>query len=174
MQRRVIKLTGLVSVLALLGSASTFATTLQKMSMEEMAQSADIVVVGLPVDAVVVREQGRIVTQTTFTVSADAFGGAPTTVTVSAPGGMMKIGKVQGAEVVAGAPAFAGGNESMLFLNESSDGVYEVTGFNQGAFGVADGEVMFAPSDGGATEVSMALEKVRKARNANAKRKLDD
>jgi hypothetical protein len=163
-----------VSALALISTAPVSATTLEEMTLADMAQSAEIVVVGTPIDAEFVTQDGQTFTHTTFAVSADAFGGAPSTVTVKTPGGRSTLGRLQVSEVVAGAPAFAGGQEAMLFLNKAEGGAYEVAGFNQGYFGVTNGAVHLAPSDGGATAIANAMEQVRKARALGAGKKIDD
>ena len=117
-----------------LASTAAHATTLEQMTMSDMAKTAEFVVVGTAVDAETVRENGQTYTHTTFSISDDVFGGAPRTVTVVTPGGTVSTGKIKVAEVVAGSPMFLEGQPAMLFLNEADGGDYQVTGFNQGYF----------------------------------------
>lgn len=159
---------GIATAFALAVAVPVAATTLEKMSMNTMAKSADIVVVGTPTGSVVTRENGQILTKTTFSVSGDVFGDAPSTVTVVTPGGRVNVGKLQGSEIVAGTPIFPGNLDVMLFLEETDSGEYAVAGFNQGYFSVSGGEVLLAPSDGGATQITDAFELIRQARIAGA------
>lgn len=154
----------LLSVLAVLQGAS--ATTFEKMSMVELAQSADLVVIGEAISTESLRENGQVVTRTTFDVMASATGSGPKTVTVETPGGRFTRGKIIASEVVAGAPTFFTGSQAMLFLSEGEGGRFSIVGFNQGLFAVNDGSVAFAPADGGVMAMSKALSVVQGMRSS--------
>ena len=168
MRKKTPLLASMACALAVGGAASSYATTLEKMSVRDLAQSAELIVVGTPTSAEYARQAGQIVTLTTFEVSGDALGGAPATVTVVTPGGRISQGKIQGSEIVAGAPAFAGGRQVMLFLNADENAGYSVTGFNQGLFSVDNGAVKLPQEVGGLMSVDDAFSLVRNARASSS------
>lgn len=104
-------------------------------SVEGLARASDAVVRG-QVQAIssTVSEDGRRVFTLVDVVVADAWRGAPgRTVRVIVPGGVAgAIG-----QRVEGAPAFAEGEEVVVFLHRAEAGGWRVAGLAQGKFSVA-------------------------------------
>jgi hypothetical protein len=125
---------GAVGLLALVPAAS--ASTFLAMSLDELVAESDQVVQGEVVqtrsfwDA----EQRVILTDATLRVDRHLLGEGPPTVTVRTFGG-----RVDDYEVLAhGFPAFAEGDEVVLFLQEQGDGTSRVTGYQLGHYEVVD------------------------------------
>jgi hypothetical protein len=117
---------GLVTGLASLATA----TTLEKLSVEQMAQQSTEIVRGRMVSAAAEQRNGVIYTRTRFQVLERWKGQPATTVEVSIPGGT--LGKLH--QTIAGSPAMEPGAEYMLFLWTGKSGVTQVIGLAQGVF----------------------------------------
>ena len=158
-----------------LGAAATMlattasATTLKKMTFREKVKDAEVGVLATATGATTAVMDGAVYTLTTFEVDGVAFGDAPRTITVRTPGGALPGAAIRVSEVVAGAPSFLGGTSSLLLLDEA-DGAYEVVGFNQGVFGVADvsgtKRVMLPEDKGGSVSVDEAFDILNDERSA--------
>jgi hypothetical protein len=120
----------LVPILAALAGSGQ-ATTLRKLSTRDLLVRSDLIIVGkvLSTESRWLFPIGMIVTDVTFSVERRAKGGpGPSTIVVRNPGG--RVGDV--AQDVDGVPAFAPGDEVLLFLDRLSDGVNVLMGLSQG------------------------------------------
>lgn len=128
---------GISAGLALLCTTSANATTLNKLSFNEVVNQSAACVVGKVQSVESVTRNGQVMTLTTFSVSSTAFGNVGQTVTVETAGGRSTMGRLLVNEVVAGTPRFFNNQENLLFLSApNAAGEYSVVGFNQGRFSV--------------------------------------
>src|ERR1044071_146346 len=114
------------------------ATTLIKMSHEDLARSADLVITGHCSDLQSTWIGRSLVPLATVQVT-DTWKGAPgSTVTVVLPGGISTKGAVPIAQTWPDAPRLTPGQDALLFLNNRPDvpGGFTVTGYSQGAFAI--------------------------------------
>lgn len=107
------------------------ASTVRKLDLEGLVDRADLVfearVLGTEAG---LDEHGRIVTRCTFAVARTLRGAHQAVRTVSVPGGVLPNGR---GLVIPGVPAFAAGEEALLFLTgESRSGVRLPVGLSQG------------------------------------------
>ena len=126
-----------LAVLLLAAAAPAHAMLATPASVEDLARSSQAVVRGR-VASVTSRwsdDQRRIFTYVDIAPSSVWRGAPPSRVTVVVPGGI--VGPV--GQRVDGAPAFAKGEEVVVFLSEGEDRAFRVTGLAQGKFRVADG-----------------------------------
>lgn len=127
---------GAAAICACAGLAQ--ASTVEKMSLEDMVAAADAAVVGEAVGAASVRKaDGSVVTLTRFRIVDSAFGPTGGEITVETPGGAISGAKFRMSEIEPGAPTFFLGAQSLLFLEPQQDGAYTIVGFFQGAAPVA-------------------------------------
>lgn len=120
---------------ALLAAAPALGAEAVALSVEGLARASDAVVRGQVkrLEATASPDGLRIYTLVDVQVAATWRGGAAGTVRVIVPGGVMgRIG-----QRVDGAPAFAEGEEVVVFLNAAEAGAFRVTGLAQGKFSVA-------------------------------------
>jgi len=122
----------LVLTLLLLAGASR-ATTLQRMSLDELVAASGAVVRARAVSSVSRWENGHIWTFTTFEVLETMKGGTPSRVEVRLIGG--RVGSLT--SKVDGVPRFAAGDEAFLFLATTPSGHWTVTGWALGTFRIA-------------------------------------
>ena len=106
------------------------ATTLARMSLEELARAADIVVRVRCVAAASRWDSGMIWTFTEFEVLERLKGAPPERIRVRVPGG--RVGHLLA--TIEAAPRFRPGEQSVLFLEKSSAGDYSVTAWAEGTF----------------------------------------
>jgi hypothetical protein len=130
----VVRLTGLI----VMGAACLGAATLERLSLDQMAEKATSVVRG-DVGQCQAAYRGRIIYTTCRLVMKEILKGqAPQTVSV--PGGV-----VQGVrQTYAGAPVLAAGEEKVFFLWTGPSGMTQVLGLSQGLLTIekaADGKV---------------------------------
>lgn len=153
-------------------STSSYATTMTRLSLSEIAQSSSACVIGEAISVNYGRDANGVFTLTTFRVTKSAFGDAGNTVVVRSTGGRYKTSKLSVVAVTASSPSFMVGDQAMLFLTSASDGNYAVTGFSQGAFAVRQrgGQSLVAlPNDmGGATGLTTAIDRAISARSGPA------
>ena len=125
---------------AALLAAPLAATTLVKLSHEEMAETADLVVVGRCTEAQSAWLGRSLVTYVNVEVTDTWKGDAGQSVTVVIPGGVDANRKFPIAQAWPDAPRLGVGQEALLFLNRrpDTDGFW-VTGYSQGAFAVVTG-----------------------------------
>lgn len=147
-------------------SAPASATTLESLSFEDMAQTADACVIATAVSSSVERRNGQIFTVTTFEVDETAFGDAPSSLSIAMPGGRMDSGSAKMMAVDSGAIRFSPNSKQMMFL-ENVNGAYSISGFTQGAYSVNGDQVLLPRTLGGATSRQNALQRAIDARNAD-------
>ena len=124
------------ATILLAGTGRAGATTLLRMDLPEIVNRADRVVHARAVDKKVYWDQaGRnIYTDTTFEVLDEAKGRGPKRFTVSFIGGRIDPVEV----TVEGTPAFAIGEEVLLFTSARPDGKKNLVGFSQGVMRVSE------------------------------------
>src|ERR1051326_8725271 len=124
------------SLLVLLDSAH--ATTVRRLSFDELVAKAEMIVAGQVTDSTTYRtSDGKLIlTSYTVQVGENIKGKAPATMTVTTIGG--KLGNT--ILRVSGMPQFQTGESAVLFLEKS--GAYTtVVGLNQGKFSISKGEI---------------------------------
>jgi hypothetical protein len=109
------------------------ATTLARLSLDQLAAGADGVARVRCTGAESRWENGAIWTVTTFDVLDSMKGDLPSRVTVRVPGG--KVGHLTAA--VDGTPKFRSGEEAVVFLQLLHTGGYSVAGWVEGTFRIA-------------------------------------
>ena len=150
-------------VLSAAASFSAQATTIERMSLAQMAGGAQLIVRGHCVGNSVGWDAGEIWTFTTFEVDEVWSGTAPARITVRLLGG--REGNITSS--VFGVPRFMPGEEVVLFLERTSRADYSIVSWSQGTFRVrhnvfgADERVTqdtatFATSDPGAGKFAAA------------------
>jgi hypothetical protein len=120
-------------VAALLSApAAARASQAVRVSVEELATTSDAVVRGRVLMATAQWMDRRIYTVVELETIACLRGEAAPNVVLLVPGGV--VGEV--GQRVAGAPTFASGEETIVFLRRAELGVYRVAGLAQGKFEV--------------------------------------
>ena len=109
------------------------ATTLARLSLDQLAVSADAVARVRCTSAESHWENGSIWTVTRFDVVETMKGNLPAQVTVRLPGG--RVGHL--IVTVDGTPKFDAGDESVVFLERSLTGGFSVAGWVEGTFRIA-------------------------------------
>ena len=117
---------------------SVWATSVRRMSFDDLVKTAHSIVVGDVVGSRTYRSaDGKLIlTSYSINVQETLKGGAAQTVTVTTIGG--RIGDT--ILHVSGMPVFESGEKAILFL-EDSKSYTTVVGLNQGKFSVSNGEV---------------------------------
>lgn len=125
----------LLLLLALLVASPALAAQAVALSVEALASSTDSVVRGrvLQRSATTSEDGRRVFTLVDVEVSDTWRGSAPRTVRVIVPGGV--VGNI--GQRVEGAPAFAEGEEVVVFLHRAEAGGFRVAGLAQGKYSVA-------------------------------------
>jgi hypothetical protein len=121
-----------LALLALLAAAAT-ATTLQRMSLDELAASSPAVARARCLSTASRWEGGHIWTFTEFEVLESLKGNLPGRIQVRLVGG--RVGGLH--STVDGAPRFAPGEEAYLLLAPTPAGDWTVTGWVLGTFRIA-------------------------------------
>jgi hypothetical protein len=117
---------------------SLHATTVRRLSFDDLVAKAEVIVAGQVIDSRTYRtSDGKLIlTSYTVQVGENIKGKAPTTLTVTTVGG--KLGNT--VLRVSGMPQFQPGENAVLFLERS--GPYTtIVGLNQGKFSITNGEV---------------------------------
>jgi hypothetical protein len=129
-EKTLIKMQIMVTIAALSCTAGLRATTLARLSLDQMAAASDSVA-RLRCVAVQSRwENGAIWTVTTFDVVETMKGSLSAQVKVRLPGG--RVGHLTA--TVDGTPKFNPGGEAIVFLEVSRAGGYSVAGWVEGTF----------------------------------------
>jgi hypothetical protein len=128
-----IKIAILPVVTWLLLAPVTPATTLARLSLDQMAVAADAVARVRCIKSQSKWENGAIWTLTTFTVIEFLKGNLPSQVTVRLPGG--RVGHMT--ESVDGTPKFNPGDDAIVFLEQLQPGEFSVTGWVEGTFRIS-------------------------------------
>jgi hypothetical protein len=124
-----------------LAGADVLATTARRLSNEDLADAADIIVIGRCTDVRPVWEDARtLVTVATVAVSERLKGEVGDTITVALPGGIDANRPIPIAVTYAGAPQMRDGEDVFLFLShdDAISSGYTVIGFSQGKFSIVD------------------------------------
>jgi hypothetical protein len=119
--------------MALCATTAAQATTLARLSLDQLTAAADAVARVHCVSAESKWENGEIWTMTTFDVVERMKGALTPQVTVRLPGG--RVGHLTAA--VDGAPRFAPGEQTIVFLQRVGNTEYSVAGWVQGTFRIA-------------------------------------
>ena len=114
-------------------AAALHATTLARLSLDQLARAADSVARVRCVSAVSEWEDGSIWTVTTFDVVETIKGNLPARVSVRLPGG--HVGHLTA--MVDGTPKFTQGGSAIVFLERSQAGGFSVAGWVEGTFRLA-------------------------------------
>ena len=118
---------------ALLGAAAAQATTLARMSLDELVRAARVVVRARCLSSGSDWQGGEIWTRTRFEVLESFKGSVPQQITVRLIGG--RVGHI--VSRVAEVPRFRPGEEVVLFLEPTAAGELSVTGWAEGTFRIA-------------------------------------
>jgi hypothetical protein len=118
---------------ALLFLPAIRATTLARLSLDQMAAGSDAVARVRCVRAESRWENGSIWTVTTFDVTETLKGQLPGEIEVLLPGG--RVGHLT--STVAGTPKFNPGTEAVVFLQRSPAGGFTIAGWVQGSFRIS-------------------------------------
>jgi len=112
------------------------------LSLEEMANQSDAIVIGKALDTRSVWVDRTLVTLATVSVSETLKGTGSADLTVVLPGGVDANRKFPIAVSYPGAPRLTPGEDVFLFLTADSDfaGNYTVAGFAQGKFSIVNDE----------------------------------
>jgi hypothetical protein len=126
---------GIVTALLLAAAMPAAAAQAVAVSVEELARQSDAVVRGRVLDTTARRtpDGTRIYTVVELRRDATLRGRAPARFRVNVPGGV--VGRL--GQRVDGVPAFARGEDVVLFLERTGEGVYRVAALSQGKFTVA-------------------------------------
>lgn len=114
-------------------AAAGHATTLARLSLDQLASAADNVARVRCTASESRWENGAIWTVTTFTVMESMKGSLPSQVTVRLPGGRVR----HLTATVDGTPKFNPGDDAIVFLEHSPAGGYSVAGWVEGTFRVS-------------------------------------
>ena len=132
--RRRSRIRTIISLLsALLFLPALRATTLARLSLDQLAAGSDAVARVLFVRAESRWENGSIWTVTTFDVVETLKGQLPRQIEVRLPGG--RVGHLT--STVEGTPKFYPGSEAVVFLQRSPAGGFTVAGWVEGSFRIS-------------------------------------
>ena len=129
-RKRILVLVSLLLLLALLFLPSISATTLAKLSLDQIAAGSDAVARVRCTAAESRWEGGSIWTLATVQVLESMKGNLPSSITIRVPGG--RVGHLTA--TVDATPKFAPGNEAVVFLQRSRAGDFTVAGWAEGTF----------------------------------------
>jgi len=120
------------------------ATTLVKLSLDEMVAKSTDIVRGRVRGCQSAQRGPGVVTDCVITVSERLKGTPAGTMTVSVPGGTLKTAKGRVRHMIAGTPEFDEKQEYLLFLWRGQSGINHLIGLSQGVLGVSvqDGRVV--------------------------------
>lgn len=118
---------------ALLFLTAIRATTLARLSLDQLAAGSDAVARVHYAGAESRWENGSIWTLTTFEVVENIKGNLPSKIAVRLPGG--RVGHVTAS--VEGAPKFHPGDDAVVFLQRSRAGGFTVAGWAEGTFRIS-------------------------------------
>ncbi|HEY2379777.1 MAG TPA: hypothetical protein VGK48_01225 [Terriglobia bacterium] len=128
----------------LLFTGSLYATTVQRLSLEDLVRRAHTIVAGRVVNSRTYWSTNRRLIYTNYTIQVDETikGQSSRSIEVTTIGG--KIGDVE--LHVAGMPSFQSGETAVVFVEQSA-GFQTVLGLGQGKFTVTNGEVTNSVGD---------------------------
>lgn len=131
--RLILRIGGLCALLLAAVAAGVRATTLQRMTIEELAATAPVIARVRCIASESRWEQGRIWTLTQVEVHELLKGSAPRQITLRLLGG--KVGGL--IAKVEGVPRFTAGEEAIVFLEPSRAGGWGVVSWVQGTFRIS-------------------------------------
>jgi hypothetical protein len=134
-ESRIRNLVGIALIVASL-AIPAFATTVAKLSLEQLVQKADLIVQG-QVESVYTQwdEDRRLVfTYVAIRVDEPLKGESRRPVLIRQVGGT--VGTIQMS--VAGVPQFRSGEMTLVFLKRQDDSTFQVVGMNQGLYKIID------------------------------------
>ena len=136
--KRMKQISGLLVVLLLITSASLQATTVRRLTLDDLVAKASSIIEGRVLDSHTFWTENRklILTSYTIEVRENLKGPAAQSVVVTMVGG--RIGST--ALRVSGMPTLEVGESAIFFLEQSSS-YTTVVGLKQGKFPIADGQV---------------------------------
>jgi hypothetical protein len=125
-------------------AASAYATTVQRLGLEDLVNKAHTIVAGRVTNSRTYWSSNRKLILTNYTIQVDESikGKAGRNLEVTTIGG--KIGDVE--LHVAGMPSFKNGENAVVFIEQSA-GYQTVLGLSQGKFTVINGEVVNGVAD---------------------------
>lgn len=115
-----------------LSMGMTCATTLERLSLDEMIAKSTLIVRGKATESHAVERGQMIYTCYRVEVSDQLKGTATATIEVSVPGGTLGDKR----QSFAGTPAMKTGQEYVVFIWTSSKGIHHIIGLSQGLFDV--------------------------------------
>jgi hypothetical protein len=127
-----LKVSGFSALMAVVFATVCGATTLARLSLEQLAVAADAVARVRYTGAESRWEGGSVVTVTTFDVVETMKGSLPSQISVRVPGG--RVGHL--IVTIDGTPRFAAGHDVIVFLERAAAGGFSVTGWVEGTFRV--------------------------------------
>jgi hypothetical protein len=119
-----------LAITALLYAITAVATTLERLTLEDMTQKSTGIVRGRVIGCSGEMRQNVIFTRCEVSVSETWKGNAAPRQIVYVPGG--RAGRL--AQTIAGAPALETGQEYVIFLWAGRSGINQVIGLHQGVF----------------------------------------
>jgi len=156
------------------------ATTIRRMTHEEMAQRAELIVVGRGMESRSVWVGRMLVTRVTVAVDEILKGQVQSTVTVDIPGGIDMNRKIPIGMSVSGAPSILRGEHVVLFLArqqgitaQAGSGEHAIVGFSQGKFSVVEdgqGGQVVTPGAGRGARMPLAEFKAEIQRHISGQR----
>jgi hypothetical protein len=125
---------GFVALFVLLCLAAVQGATVEKLTLPQLAKSAQAIVVGTisEVSAFQAVDRNQIYTKVTMDVSESLKGSQSGSISFTQLGGVRGDRRV----TVSGFPQFAVGSEVLLFLNDDPSGTIATVGLGQGKFNV--------------------------------------
>jgi hypothetical protein len=138
--------------LALAGAISfsaAMATTNPKMTVDEMADAAEVAVVAKVLGSRTAKTDNGVVTITLWQSVTDVWGMTPgLTFEVTTQGGSFNSGKFKLSEVSPGAPLVTKSGVALLLLDRDASGTLTIVGFNQGNLQVLKANQVVLPGSG--------------------------
>jgi len=134
-ESRIRNLVGIALIVSSL-AIPAFATTVAKLSLEQLVQKADLIVQG-QVESVYTQwdEDRRLVfTYVAIRVDEPLKGESPRSVLIRQVGGI--VGTIQMS--VVGVPQFRSGEMTLVFLKRQDDSTFQVVGMNQGLYEIIE------------------------------------
>ena len=127
-----------ILILIVLTKLPLHATTVQRLTLDDMVSKADTIVIGRVINSQSswTKNGKLILTQTTFEVQEGLKGAATKTVTITTVGGRVGNNILH----VSGMPSFQPEETAVIFL-ERSNSYLTVLGLSQGKFSIVNGEV---------------------------------
>lgn len=172
-----------ILLLSLLAAISLSATTLEKLSMDQLIERSTAIVRGTVLDSYAMQRGSVIYTTYRVRVSQTLKGAAPSTIEISVPGGQMNGVR----QSFSGSPRLDRGVEYVVFVWTSRSGINHTLGLAQGVFDVkpgANGSLMLSrgpvdaamldangnPTEDSGARISLArLVELVRAREASAR-----